>query len=460
MDKILIVEDDRFFRDLFADLLNGQGYAVECASNGEEGLKMLSRRSYALVITDLVMPDIDGMEILAKSKEMDPSIDVIMVTGNANLESAIFALKHGARDYIVKPINSDDFLHSVAQCLEQRRILDENEELKSMLSLYQSSQTIAGCLEIERVYHLMLDAIARELDISRGLGLFKSGNAFELYEIKGISNNVAENFKEVILAIIAKNQPANRLMTRIQFSEKSITLPGILEFEIEEAYLIFVRSKGILQGIIVVFNEPGLRLPDFNVKKRNIHFLLEQSVLALENAMSYSLAKDMLFIDDLSGLFNQRYLEVALDREMKRIGRYSSHLAVLFLDMDSFKQVNDTHGHLVGSRVLKEMGSLMKKSVRDVDVVIRYGGDEYTAILVETCPEMARTVAERIRAMVESHVFLADEGYNIRLTCSIGYSCCPEDTVSKDELLEMADQAMYAGKGSGKNCVIRFKKSS
>jgi len=460
MDKILIVEDDRFFRDLFADLLNGQGYVVECASSGEEGLKMLSRRTYDLVITDLVMPDIDGMEILARAKESDPSIDVIMVTGNANMESAIFALKHGARDYIVKPINSDEFLHSVAQCLEQRRIIDENEELKSMLSLYQSSQTIAGCLEIERVYHLMLDAIARELDVSRGLGLFKSENVIELYEVKGISNPVAEHFKEVILANIAKNLPGNRLMSRIQFSEKSTAYPGILEAEIEEAYLIFVRSKGVLKGIIVAFNEPGLRLPDFSIKKRNISFLLEQSVLALENATSYSLAKDMLFIDDLSGLFNQRYLEVALDREMKRIGRYSSHLAVLFLDMDSFKQVNDKHGHLVGSRVLKEMGALMKKSVRDVDVVIRYGGDEYTAILVETSPEMAQVVAERIRSMVEAHAFLAEEGYNIRLTCSVGYSCCPEDTVSKEELLEMADQAMYAGKGSGKNCVIRFKKPS
>ena len=140
--------------------------------------------------------------------------------------------------------------------------------------------------------------------------------------------------------------------------------------------------------------------------------------------------------------------------------RYASHLAILFLDIDCFKQVNDTYGHLVGSRVLKEMGALLKKSVREVDVVIRYGGDEYTVILVETSCEIAGKVAARIRAMVESHVFLAVEGYNIRITCSIGYSCCPDDTMSKDELLEMADQAMYAGKSSGKNCVSRFTKSS
>jgi diguanylate cyclase (GGDEF)-like protein len=168
----------------------------------------------------------------------------------------------------------------------------------------------------------------------------------------------------------------------------------------------------------------------------------------------------MLFIDDLSGLFNHRYLEVALDRELKRAERYSAHLAVLFMDLDSFKKVNDTHGHLVGSRVLREMGELLKKSTREVDVVIRYGGDEYTIILVETGSETAGIVAERIRSQVAAHPFLASDGYDIRLTCSIGYACCPEDTGSKQELLDMADQAMYIGKAGGKNCAFRFIKPS
>ncbi len=458
MEKILIVEDDSFFCNLFTELLREHGYDVESASSGEEGLRMLGERSFELLVTDLVMPGVDGMEILTRAKEIDPSLDVIMVTGNADIESAVYSLKHGARDYIVKPVNNEKFLHSIEQCFEQRRILDENEELKSMLNLYQTSQTIAGCLEVDRVYYLMLDSILREIGVSRGIGLFAADNSFELFNVKGITNQVAEHIKDVVLACATRNVPANRPMLRVQFSEKSAAFSGVTESGIEEAYLIFVRCKGELQGIIVAFNEPGLRLPDFSLKSRNIAFLMEQSVLALDNAKSYMQAKDMLFIDDLSGLYNQRYLEVALEREIKRVERYSSQLAVLFLDMDTFKQVNDTHGHLVGSSLLKEMGTLLKQSVRDVDVVIRYGGDEYTAILLETSPELAGMVAERIRTTVESHVFMADEGYNIHLTCSIGYACCPEDTLSKEELLEMADQAMYAGKGSGKNCVVRFSK--
>jgi diguanylate cyclase (GGDEF)-like protein len=459
MDKILVVEDDRFFREMYVSLLQTEGYAVDAACCGAEAFDLLSRYSYGLVITDLVMPDISGMEILSRVRESDPGIDVIVVTGNANLESAIFSLKHGARDYLIKPVNHDEFRHLVSQCMQQRRLIDENEELKNMLNLFQASQAIAGCLELDKVYHLMVEAVAREVGVLRALGLFQVDGRLELKNVKGLSACSAQRCSAAVMAHRAMNQPHSHLITKILLDE----LPADAETSVEgigEAYLVFVRSKGDVLGVIAVFNDPGQNLPDFYPREKNIRFLLEQSARAFQNAENYSMAKDLLFIDDLSGLFNHRYLEVALDRELKRIGRYGSHLAVLFLDLDFFKQVNDSHGHLVGSSVLREMADLLKRSTREVDVVIRYGGDEFTIILVETGPETAGIVAERIRAQIESHLFLASEGYAIRLTCSIGYACCPEDSVSKQELLEMADQAMYGGKAGGKNRVGRYSKPS
>jgi diguanylate cyclase (GGDEF)-like protein len=222
-----------------------------------------------------------------------------------------------------------------------------------------------------------------------------------------------------------------------------------------EALLIPVYNKAAVFGMTVLLNNPDSAPPDISKHSKNILFLIEQSLRAFENAETFSKAHDLLFIDDISGLYNHRYLDIALEREMKRVERYSSHLAVLFIDVDSFKQVNDVHGHMVGSRVLAEFGALLKKAVRDVDIVIRYGGDEYTAILVETACETAGRVAERIRRLVADHHFHAADGQIIRLTCSIGYACCPDDTASKEVLLEMADKAMYAGKTSGKNCVHR-----
>lgn len=454
MNTILVVEDEKLFREMFSNLLKSEGYQVDCASCGSEALKMLTSNQYDLVVTDLVMPDINGLEILSHVRESYPTIDVIMVTGNANLESAIYALKHGARDFLAKPVNPDEFKHSVAQCMQQRRLLDENEELKKMLTLFQASQAIAGCLDIGRVYQLLLDSIARETGISRALGLFLAGGKLELNETKNISPESGNILAAEILLALPDATPEQHLIQHIQLISPD-TPDGF-----REAYLIHILNQAVYRGVIVLFNDPDRELPDITPCGKNIIFLIEQSAHAFENAETFSHAKEMLFIDDISGLFNHRYLDIALDREMKRVERYASHLAVLFIDVDGFKLVNDTYGHLIGSRVLAEFGALLKKSVRDVDVVIRYGGDEYTAILVETPAELAQVVAERIRQQVEDHHFLIEEGHDIRLTCSIGYACCPDDAARKEDLIEMADKAMYAGKAAGKNRIQRISIAS
>jgi two-component system cell cycle response regulator len=123
------------------------------------------------------------------------------------------------------------------------------------------------------------------------------------------------------------------------------------------------------------------------------------------------------------------------------------------------KVVNDTYGHLIGSRVLKEVGAVLKRSVREVDVVIRYGGDEYTMILIETGRQGAAIVAERIRKTLETHPFILGENLEVKLTACLGFACYPEDTRSKLELLEMADRAMYHGKVSGRNIVSHISAS-
>jgi diguanylate cyclase (GGDEF)-like protein len=452
MDTILLIEDDRFFRDMYSKLLQREGYQVEIASCGTDGLEMLANGQYSLVITDLVMPDISGLEILSKVRESHPTVEVIMVTGNANLESAIFALKHGARDYLVKPINPEEFKHSVAQCIQQRRLLDENDELKNMLSLFRASQSIAGCMDREHLYQLLVDAIAREAGLQSALGFFMVEGVLQLKISKGISAELGRTLLEETAARIVPS-------TAGEFSIQQINLSSLfIEEGFYEAFLIPVQDHGVTFGMIVLLSSSSSKISDIAEYRKNILFLIEQSFHAFENAETFSYAKDQLFIDDVSGLYNHRYLDIALEREMKRVERYASHLAVLFIDVDSFKQVNDVYGHLVGSRVLAEFGALIKKSVRDVDIVIRYGGDEYTAILVETKCEIAGMVAERICRQVEAHQFLSAEGEIIRLTCSIGYACCPEDTASKDTLLEMADKAMYVGKTSGKNRIQRITK--
>jgi two-component system cell cycle response regulator len=457
LGNILVVEDDSFFRVFFSDLLKEEGYTVDTASSGNEALRMLQDREYHVVITDLVLHDISGLDVLSRTKEYDPTIDVIVATGHANMETAIYALKNGARDYLVKPINHDELKHSVALSLEQRHLLDENQELKKQINLFQVSQSIANCQEQERLWKLILDSLTKETSVTRGLGFFlEERDELALKEVKGFDEEAGRRLGAQAMRKFdpeAGLEGSFFLLNKFHLPAGETDLPGLED--IRESMTLFIRTPSTLLGVVFLFNEPGRNLPG-NPNLRNIHFLLDQSSLALENAVRYARARNLVNIDDLTGLYNYRYLDLTLSRELKRAERYGSHLSVLFLDLDFFKTVNDTHGHMVGSKVLSEVGTLLKQSVREEDTVIRYGGDEYTVILVETDAAGAAVVAERIRRAIAEHRFLAGEGFDIHVTASIGCACYPEDTSTRAGLLELADQAMYRGKASGKNVVYHI----
>jgi two-component system cell cycle response regulator len=456
MERILIVEDDRFFREVFYHLLHSEGYEVDTASSAAEALDLLHKKEYEIVVSDLVMPGMNGLDLLSHVKRHDPDIDVILVTGHADVETAISALKNGARDYLIKPINHEEFKHAISLCFEQRRLLNENTELKSLVHLFQVGQTIANCLDLDRLCALTVDSLAKELGSEKALGLFlDSENRLVLSEVRGVSEQDGEKLAELIVPDCLRFEGTPYGVQRLDdFFSSECGLSESLQAELKEALILFIRARSTVQGVIIIFDNQGGAYQS-EINHRNLSFILDQCSLAFENAIRYTSAKNLLYIDELTGLFNYRYLDMALDREIRRAERYSSSVTVIFVDLDLFKNINDKHGHLVGSRVLKEVGKLLKQAVREVDLVIRYGGDEFTIILVETDASGAALVAERIRSAIEKHAFLSDEGYDIRLTACLGFATCPEDTRSKQELLDVADQAMYRGKESGRNMVFR-----
>jgi diguanylate cyclase (GGDEF)-like protein len=174
---------------------------------------------------------------------------------------------------------------------------------------------------------------------------------------------------------------------------------------------------------------------------------------ALANAARLAEAERLSLTDDLTKLHNARYLRQYLISEIKRARRYNSPVAALFLDLDDFKGINDAHGHLVGSHVLMEIAAVILSSVRDTDVVTRYGGDEFVIVLPEAEIEQASRVAERVRAKIASHVFNGGRRLRLFLTASFGVSAFPRRASSPQQLIESADAAMYEAKAAGKNCV-------
>jgi two-component system cell cycle response regulator len=205
-------------------------------------------------------------------------------------------------------------------------------------------------------------------------------------------------------------------------------------------------------ALIALDTRPSRRTPTLSAHVREyLATLLEPVAFALDNAFKLQRFEALSVTDDLTRLYNSRYLDQVLRREVKRAGRSGRPLSMLFIDLDGFKRINDTYGHLHGSQALIEAAVVIRGSARETDVVARFGGDEFAVILPDTHTEGARSVAERIRERIAAHPFLEAEGLSIHLSSSVGVATFPDSAGSAEELIRASDQAMYWVKDHGKN---------
>jgi two-component system cell cycle response regulator len=209
------------------------------------------------------------------------------------------------------------------------------------------------------------------------------------------------------------------------------------------------RTVGVLVGLDPA---PSASAPVLGAAlASSFRSILESPAIALDNAVALQKAEAVSVTDDLTRLYNSRYLNLVLRRESKRASRSGRPLSLLFIDLDGFKQVNDTHGHLAGSKALVEAAVIIRGGARETDVAARFGGDEFAVILPDTGREGAVAVAERIRDRIAACKFLASDGLSVHLTASLGVATLPDVAASAEELLRAADTAMYRVKDAGKN---------
>lgn len=341
-------------------------------------------------------------------------------------------------------VDSKHRLNELRRRLRELRVFNEiGKTLTSTLDLKEVleiiMEKISALLQPKNWALLLTDEESNDLFFEIVVGEVSEKNKNHRLKIgEGISGLVAQTGEPLLISNTSKDS---------RFSKQILTFHGRGPNSILCAPLV---SKGNILGVIELINRResgGFQPDDLTV----LTTLADYAAIAIENARYVQRIQELSITDDVTGLYNSRHLHTILSREVARSKRHKLQFTLVFLDLDFFKRVNDTHGHLMGSRVLKETADVIRRMLRESDVAIRYGGDEFVLLLPETSKKGALILVRRLRLAVNKNRFLRDKGLNIRITASYGIAEYPSDTTNKLHLIKLADQAMYRVKMSGRN---------
>jgi diguanylate cyclase (GGDEF)-like protein len=292
---------------------------------------------------------------------------------------------------------------------------------------------------------LLVDETKQELYFELAVG--KGAQALKDVRVKmgqGIAGWVAQYDEAVIVPDVSQD---TRFFSKVDEKTKE---------ETRSIVAVPVRYRDHCLGVIELINCVG---PDGFLQRdlALLEALADFAAIALENARHVKRIHELTITDDCTSLYNARHMDFILETEIYRSQRYGYEFSLVFIDLDHFKNVNDTHGHLVGSKLLAEVGQMMKMACRRIDFAFRYGGDEFVIVLPQASKENAFIVAKRLHRMIGETTWLASEGLKVRFTASVGVASYPTDAKSKVELLHLADEAMYVVKNSTRNGVAAAK---
>lgn len=439
--RVLLVGKNAKQTENYAHLIRDmEDCQIDEMSRIENAMHWVAKTRYNLVVLDHA----ESFEFLEKIKRIHPESSVLIIADQPSVESAVRALRMGAEDYIKKPVNTDQFRLAVRRCLGRKPLFENDGKYSRYLGLVNACQMISSSMEEERVFAILQSFLARELG-SDLVGLFKERTNGGIDWIKVGPGTDSSSMDEIFETALK----AGHLPTRLKeesfyiFIKKSPKAPSLFVMRFNctsEQSIYFVCLKPIRPESIVEF-------------EAQLKILRAQIEVTGRNILRYQDIQEMAYVDDLTGLHNTRYLNHVLDREIAKYNETGRAFAVLFIDVDRFKLVNDTYGHVYGSQLLSELGAALRLFVRESDSVARYGGDEFVAVLSQGDLISAKTVAERIRSSVEGMVFLQDAKLELKITISIGVAVFPQHAQSKTEIIEAADQAMYCAKKQSRNMV-------
>jgi len=466
---ILVVDDEEIICDLLQSSLEGS-YKVTTCLSGTDAIALLEQRSFDVVISDLSLPGVSGLDVLKFAKEKDDFTEIMIITGFASLETATSAINLGVAAYLTKPLILADLQLQVEKAvatrlfhIKSRRFMEEagafephvKDHLFDMTSLYHFSRKLMLSLELPEILRVILQEINERMDASfcvlalnylsyAEIAAMPRCGALPQSLVRGaIQTHWNDGFGSFDKALFEKGEIPLTLYNGKKSSCVSAAdgKPTIVQLSLMGQHI----------GSLLIFRPEAMKATSgerqfLHVFSSFISGVIEHGYLDLQ-------AKLQARTDGLTGIANHRCFHEMLAREIARADRNKSEFAIVLMDIDDFKIINDKYGHLVGDAVIKDLSMRIGAMIRKGDTFGRQGGEEFSLILPDTSLEGAKILAGRVCARINSAPFEFSKT-TVAYTISLGVSVYSgKNPRLKDELISLADEALYRSKKSGKNRV-------
>jgi two-component system, cell cycle response regulator len=481
--NILLADDNKLVVKITSAILEDADYEVSVAWDGLEAINKAYAEEPDIVILDVEMPRINGYQVcrLLKDDEYTRDIPVVMLTGRDQQSDMFWGLKTGADAYVTKGFKPEELLTIVKQQLDQSQKARAGQAKREVPT---------KLLEQEGVFSRVIDLLDSKL--------FESTILNEL----GSLASVSKDYKETVRAVleILSRVVGNSIGVVLMFEEEDMVLhisrPTSMDcFEAAQARTNVLahdygwETAAAARVKLSVHGEENLKVKQDQAPERAYSFVhipltaqkkvigilvacsyqspafardaqailnlvQNQVTIVVDNARLYEATRQLAITDGLTRIYNHRFFQELFEKEFTRSDRYNTVFSLIMIDIDHFKKINDTYGHLCGDEILKSLASLVKSCLRTMDIVARYGGEEFAILLPETGGAEALQTAERIRRAVEENTFMGtDQGLNV--TVSLGVATYPSPLVSdRADIIAKADGALYEAKEGGRNKAI------
>ena len=473
--RILIVDDEKNVCILLKEALK-EKYKVDICYNVNDALYNIESFDYDLIITDLKLEDASGIDVLKYAKQKDKFTEVIIITGFGSIETASEAINLGVSSYLNKPLKINDLSMQVERAAASRSfhlksiqllsqtegkdMLDAREHILDITSLYYFTSKLMFSLKVKEVMRIILEEVNEKLQTNCTIiGV----NYLGFKEIFAMPGNGKMNKKNVIgnilsvwddsFNIFSKEDVENEKISLHMYQGKQQTSKKKTDNKSFGSFISFpMNILGERMGFIAFFREE--KEPFTQERSQFLYVFTSLISSAVQHGYMDLLAKEQAKTDSLTGVANHRMFHEIFERELSLLKRNKRKFSLVMLDIDDFKKINDTYGHLVGDAILVDLTKRILKITRLGDVLARYGGEEFTVILPDTELSGAEILANRICKEISDTPFIFSNS-KISYTVSIGLVACDNNSPNdRDAIIHLADEALYAAKRSGKNRVV------